>query len=437
MQGSLKRQILQFRLTLIVSAVLGFLFFVFVFWKSLEFSMFHLSGEAQFLTAFTDRAVSRYRANPNQYREIDPTTGSRRSFGNERLDMLLSYDALKSRFPDIPPEDQLRDGEIELIVQDLRGFFRVPDCLIIRPTFLSSEEKFYAYLLVESALNDAFLDFRLFEELEQVFAFALMSLFLLLLFQIYQLSQVNSTITHFAQWTDELVKGKTLPVPEEIKNSKFSTLAQTFNKSIGAINDVLEKEQSFAKFTSHELRTPIAALSVNMEVLELLMENLSEDERAVLKNMETAIADMKYQTEALLWLSRETLDDLEYKDCDLKVLIEKSINDNRYLITEKSVEVSVIGEPTLVRSQIVLSQIVLNNIVRNAFQNTNKGMVDITLEKNRIDISNVDASKEEGGRSDIGFGIGLVLVDKLVTLLDIDYSVEMHPGGRKVTLVFN
>ena len=47
-----------------------------------------------------------------------------------------------------------------------------------------------------------------------------------------------------------------------------SDLAKSFNRMTVAVRNFLDRERSFSRYASHELRTPIATLKVQIEALE-------------------------------------------------------------------------------------------------------------------------------------------------------------------------
>lgn len=428
-----------YKLSLVFIACVAVSIFLYVQWVAVRFHIAHAYHESQYLADFTERALSRLRANPDWFTKEEGATIATegKSFGNHRLNLVLNYAALKAKFPSLPPVEEMQHNHMFVEILNLRGLLKVPDFVIIRPLLLGKDQQYFGYLLVDSQLNDEKLDAALVEELQTVLFIALGSIVLMFLWQTRHINSINNTASALANWADSLNTTNTASPPPNFNVPRLNHIAFTINRSLSTLGDVLEKEQSFAKYTSHELRTPVAALSANIELLEMMMQDLSPKERQVLKRMEVAIADMKYQMEAMLWMSKEIEVSSDFEDVNLLPLIEKSTEDNQYLLKGRNVQTTVAGEDFCVNTHTTLLRIVLNNLIRNAYQNTVTGSVCITTERNTLSIRNQNTAVGElPNRRNESFGIGLVLVEKLVRRLDIVMSTEVIDGGRNVTLKF-
>jgi signal transduction histidine kinase len=424
----------QFKLVLVFTVTLGFAVGAYVLWAVIDFNSNQALHNGDVLSKYTERAISRYKANPEKYLAL---SGSEREklIGNDQANLLFDYSQLQQKFKFIPAELEFKNRRVIALVMNYRGFLSPPKYLLILPSYLSSGEKLYSYLLVDENLDDNNIQMRLFEKAQPAIFIALVSILLVIIVELFHISKMNNNINDFAGWASQLSAGiHSSPIPE-FSSSKFNYMAFAIDKNLSSISQVLEQEQSFAKFTSHELRTPIAVLSANMEVLELILKDLSPQERKVLKNMESAVSDMKYQMEALLWLSRESEVEVDYVLCNLMEFIQKAIQDNSYLAEGKHIATHFTGEGAVIKTNPVFLQIILNNLLRNAYQNTAEGDIKIEFIGNSIVIEN-DSLTVSPDKKMIGFGIGLVLVDKLVQKLGINYSVENLANGRRVYLGF-
>jgi signal transduction histidine kinase len=420
----------QFKVVLTLSITLALSITLYFVWAIANFNSQHALSESQFLSKFTERAISRYRLDPNKF-----LSEREKRLPGTRVDLVVGYDQLKLNFPFVPTENSFVANKAQAVLIKYRGFFKVPDYLLIKPVFVEGKQ-FYGYLLVDEKLNDSGLDLRAFERIQPAIFIVLFCIFVLVIVELFHISKVNSSVNEFARWANQLSAGKDLTPMPSFSSSKFNYLAFAIDKSLSGISEMLAKEQSFAKFTSHELRTPIAVLSANMELLELLMKDLSPQERSVLRNMDSAVSDMKYQMEALLWLSRGDERDIDSSLCSLSSLVDKALQDNSYLLAGKAVTTNLVGNDVSVTTSQVFIQIILNNLVRNAYQNTQSGRVEILLNNNTMTMLNENDTTVQLTKKDTGFGIGLTLVARLVRKLGIGYSVEESPVGYKITLTF-
>ena len=424
----------QFKLVLVFTLTLGFAVGAYVLWTVIDFNSNQSLAESHVLSKYTERAISRYKANPEKYMTLS-TADRAEVIGGGQLNLLFDYDQLQQKFNFLPAENEFKNRRVRAFVMNYRGLLSTPKYLLILPSYLNSGKKLYSYLLVDENLDDNNIQMRIFEKAQPAIFIALVSILLVIIVELFHIGKMNNNISDFAGWASQLSAGINSPPIPEFSSSKFNYMAFAIDKNLSSISQVLEQEQSFAKFTSHELRTPIAVLSANMEVLELILKDLSPQERKVLKNMESAVSDMKYQMEALLWLSRESEVEVDYVLCNLLEFIQKAIQDNSYLTEGKQIATHLIGEGAVIKTNPVFLQIILNNLLRNAYQNTEKGAINIEFIGNSVVIEN-DSLTVSPDKKMIGFGIGLVLVDKLVQKLGINYSIENITNGRRVHLGF-
>ncbi len=431
----MENHLLRFRVVLLFTFLIALFLLSYCVWAIVQHNAEHAASQAQYLNRYAARALSRAQANPEWFKG-SANSFEFRSLKNHRAGFEFSYESLIKRFPFLPDINTFENNRIYIQTLKFHSPLKVPDYIMVKPIFVSDAEKYFTYLTVDSRLIEDEANFALLERLQPAIALALISILILVLIELFHINKVSHTVHSLASWADQLKAGSNVPPPPNLESSKFNYIAYAINKSLSGISDVLEKEQSFARFTSHELRTPIAALSANMEVLELMMKDLSPQERSVLKTMETAVSDMKYQTEALLWLSSEEIDPSGFSECDVVAAVKKACSDNAYLGEGKTIDVQVVGlEKLTVFNHPVLLQIVLNNLIRNAFQNTFYGEIRAEIVRDGINIYNQNTKDVEACR-EMGFGIGLVLVRKLVDKMNIRYGSTHEGGVWKVSLEF-
>lgn len=342
-----------------------------------------------------------------------------------------SYPQFAAILNTVPNEADMSSNQFRVFNHRFSSLVKLPDYSLAIPVEAPSGEIYYAFRVVKQGGHNEYV---LLEKVQPAISVTLICTFILVMTGVFHLSKINFNVREFERWANSLEAGKQI-APPDFTSSKLSYMAEAIGKSLNGISEALEKEQAFAKYTSHELRTPIAVLSANMEVLELIKKDMSPRERALLSNMDSAISDMKYQMEALLWLCNENVLELPVEYCSINVLAEKSLHDNTYLIEDKNVAVEVTGEELNTHTRPALVQIVLNNLVRNAFQNTVEGKVDVHTESHKLTIENTSRVLSHSDKP-VGFGLGTVIIEKLVEKLGCDYIVEEKNGGRKVTLTF-
>lgn len=290
-------------------------------------------------------------------------------------------------------------------------------------------------------------EFELSELILNAIAFAILILFGALAYFLF--NRISQPVQQLAAWTDKLTS---VHQTEDIPDFRFQELNQVADRLSDAferIAESLEKEHRFLKYASHELRTPIAVASGNLEILEKLAalrdddrsENDNEEERLSLDRLNYAIREMQQLTETLLWLNRDVKDAPPEESVDLRALTLRLVDNNQYLLDCKSVNITVNGPETQVHVPLALCQILLANLIRNAFQHTLEGNVTITLSGLSVTICNQsrELSTQDSELDPIqeyGFGLGLELVEQIADRLGWSYSYEVHENGRTSTVSF-
>ncbi|MBU2883595.1 HAMP domain-containing histidine kinase [Psychrosphaera sp. B3R10] len=418
----------QFKITFVVTISAILFIFLYLAYSSWHFQQQYVHDQSEDLNEFTNRSISRINANPHRF-----IGENKEIIGTQRMKLVDDFNELSKILPADVGKDDLVYEQINVIFLKFKGFFSVSDVTLVYPVDVDGIQ-FYAYAYTSNAINDARLNTHLSEGLQPAIFLAIALISILLIVQLMQINNVGKMVNQLANWADTLSTTKKFQPPPKLASGGINFLAHTMSNSLNTFSDILEKEHTFARFSSHELRTQVAVLSVNMEILEVIMKDLSSEERKVLNRMLIAIEDMKYQTEALLWLGKATENELEFSDCNIVEILNKAIELNNHIIENKDVKIIMSGGDLTIFSQETLLQIALNNLIRNAFQNTNEGLVHIAVARSSFSIVNTNMGSPGNSKNLDGFGIGLVLVQRIVEKIDLVYNVENFDKGRSVEL---
>jgi signal transduction histidine kinase len=226
------------------------------------------------------------------------------------------------------------------------------------------------------------------------------------------------------------------PIPD-FHYSELNTLAEIVKTSLGSVQESLEREQQFLGYASHELRTPIAVIRTNSELLQKLIHKGASPEKQaeVLSRIERAGFTMTDLTETLLWLNRQEGKRLSLTSVSLGQLITQLMQDLRYLSFGKSVEVIVNTDDSDQVLPSTLCRIIMTNLIRNALQHTAEGRVIIEQSGRKVTIEN-QCNSDTFDAEDLGFGLGLELTKRLITQYEWHYQYTSLGSGRKVSVVF-
>lgn len=240
-------------------------------------------------------------------------------------------------------------------------------------------------------------------------------------------------------------------------NDETGQLAQQFNQmadglqasfaELAAERDTLRR---FIADASHELRTPITALSTFNELLRNSAAN-DTDARSEF------LSESQAQIDRLVWITRNLLDlsrldsgvaNLELADHDSGEIIQSSLSAFRQLARERDITLSAAlpNPPLILRCDRARMEIALSNLIDNALKfSPAKGSIEIgatAADGGRIrmwvqdsgpgidaaDLPRIFERFYRGKNSAHGSGLGLALVKSIVQAHGGKVSVESTPG---------
>ncbi len=234
---------------------------------------------------------------------------------------------------------------------------------------------------------------------------------------------------------------------EEEPDPDLNRLAGSFNEMADAVQERIEREQRFASDVSHELRSPITALTAAVEVLDARKDDLPERTRQALDVVVGQVRRFDAMVIDLLELSR--LDagatDLNPEDVDLVDLCDRV--SQRYGYGDLPIEVHRRAKRRALVDRVRFERI-LGNLLDNATTHGG-GPTRITIEPSPVKKSVLLAVEDEGpgvaasertriferfargsaARHRIGTGLGLALVAEHAAALGGEAWVEDRPGG--------
>ncbi len=253
-------------------------------------------------------------------------------------------------------------------------------------------------------------------------------------------------LSQVADAAEEIASGglDTRLAPES--DPDLDRLAGSFNEMADAVQTRIEREARFASDVSHELRSPITALTAAVEVLDARRDDIPERTQQALDVVVSQVRRFDDMVIDLLELSR--LDagtpDLNVEELDL-VDLTRRIAD-RYNAADVPIDVAR-KATTAVAIDKVRYERILGNLIDNA-HNHGDGPVRIEIapwEKNRVSIAVEDAgpgvatseheriferfARGSAARNRIGTGLGLALVAEHSVAMGGHAWVEDRPGG--------
>ncbi len=256
----------------------------------------------------------------------------------------------------------------------------------------------------------------------------------LLLLLLRQIAKPMIQLVRWAEGLDSDTLKKTTP---DFHYCELNYLAYIVTSSLQSVQTSLDREKKFLSHASHELRTPIAVVRSNTELMLKLVDKpcTVEKQRVVLDRIMRAGYSMTELCETLLWLNRGEYKNLPASSVELSSVLEQLTHDLQYLLRDKQVNVYTQFDAGVYEIPITLARIVLGNLIRNAFQHTQCGTVEIVQKGPTVIISNREKCAEEI-ENNLGFGLGLELTERIIRHYQWHYRVKELANGRDVEIEF-
>ncbi|HJV06208.1 MAG TPA: ATP-binding protein [Chromobacteriaceae bacterium] len=241
--------------------------------------------------------------------------------------------------------------------------------------------------------------------------------------------------------------GDRTPLPESVP-SETLPLVQSLNALFNRVAETLEREQRFTADAAHELRTPLAALKVQAEVIGLMPDDASR--QRALAQLQLGIDRATRLIEQLLALSR--LDPMSApvaaQPIDWARLSERVLSDvqpaaqqkhitlARNLLVDAGAVLPLTGDDTLIG-------LLLRNLLDNAIRYSPDG-AEVVLELSAERVAVIDNGPgidpqwlarvrerffRPPGQDVAGSGLGLSIVERIAELHGLTLDLNNQPAG--------
>ena len=218
----------------------------------------------------------------------------------------------------------------------------------------------------------------------------------------------------------------------------------------------LEKEKiAFLRAASHELKTPLAALRIMLENMQL---NIGE-----YKNRDQYLAKSVARVDQLTAMVNDVLrsgsiaEQALHQEKRLRIdkLVTEVVDDYMLLAKTRSMTFAVDARPTTIRANRDMMRHVISNLVSNAVRHGDAGsVITITCNQHELAIENAckpltkqqlqrvfdpfyrssDGTKQHADSS--GIGLGLYTVKMLLDAKGLDYEFAPHGRGMRFVVRF-
>lgn len=236
--------------------------------------------------------------------------------------------------------------------------------------------------------------------------------------------------------------------PQEIR-----PLLYAINQLFIRIENMLRRERSFISDSAHELRSPLTALKVQLEVAQLAEDDAKVRSEA-LEKLNLGIERATRLVEQLLALSRleasPQLDKNEEELLDWKEIIQNAVQEQQNAAQEKNIQIDFAanGAGPATSGRSLLWSLLLRNLLDNALKySPDNAQIKIRLEASQLSVTNTNTVVDEKylsrlgerffrppGQKASGSGLGLSIVTRIAGLHSCQAEFKNSKNGFVVTI---
>lgn len=282
--------------------------------------------------------------------------------------------------------------------------------------------------------------------------FLLVCLFIISRIQKRFSKKFENSLDKLKMFTQDYNLDSEIRIHNEENFIEFSILQKTFKNMLIRLKEQSQMQIDFVNNASHELKTPIFVLKGYVDMLNDWGKNDKEvlDESLVILKKE--IQNMQDLTEKLLFLAKSKNLVVEKKSVNLDTILKETIDNLNFAYPDQLINYS--SSEIFIDSDGALLRLLFKNLIENAIKYGNNNPVNVILEKGKrikviIEDFGLGISKEalphiferfyredEARNREIkSYGLGLSIVNEILSLLDIDIQVDSELGkGTKITL---
>jgi two-component system OmpR family sensor kinase/two-component system sensor histidine kinase QseC len=246
------------------------------------------------------------------------------------------------------------------------------------------------------------------------------------------------------------------PLPTQGLPEEMSPLVASFNQLLERLSQSLDAQRAFVGDAAHELRSPLTALKLQLQLLRRAGDDASREE--ALAALSTGIERATRLVEQLLALARSEPGAvaMAMSPLDLCEVVRQAVADTVPLALARGVELELFAEqPVQVQGERTALTVLVRNLVDNAVRYSPKGArveLRVLVEQGRATVHVDDAGSgippSERGRvfdrfyrrasnDESGSGLGLAIVKGVAARHRAQVGLSDSPlGGLRVTVRF-
>jgi signal transduction histidine kinase len=214
-------------------------------------------------------------------------------------------------------------------------------------------------------------------------------------------------------------------LPSDLEG-ETQVLADALSGYIQRIDELVERERTFTRDASHELRSPLTIIKLACEML-LSDERIDKFTERNVRRIESSSRDMESLIEAFLLLARDAESGLPEEEISINHLIEDEIERAQPLLQQKNVQLNFVAQHELrLFAPAKVVGVMIGNLIRNACRYTDQGSVTVAVVDQSVNIADTGRGMSETDLAQIfqpffrgqgaprgGHGVGLTIVRRL------------------------
>lgn len=279
----------------------------------------------------------------------------------------------------------------------------------------------------------------------------LVGLSVLLLAVIWMVSRELRPLRRIADELSERDSDNLHPLSLSGQASEILPLIKAINTQFSRIEQMLQRERGFISDSAHELRSPLTALKVQLEVAQLADDDAAARHQA-LQKLNQGIDRSTRLVEQLLALSRLDSAAAAANDEPLNwpALVNAAVNEQLPAAEEKKINIktSTDGSAPTTCGQPLLWALLLRNLLDNAVRySPEEAQISIELKDETLSVTNSNTVvaaeylprlKERffrpAGQKSTGSGLGLSIVERIAELHRCRVALTNDDGNFRVTV---
>ena len=227
-------------------------------------------------------------------------------------------------------------------------------------------------------------------------------------------------------------------------DSEIETLATALGELLERVDRSIDRERTFTREASHELRSPLTVIKMASSSLSK-NSNLDQEAATSIERIGRAAKDMEELTEVLLHLAREYEGAMIKEVVDVNEVVGEEVSSCRLIFEAKGLDLQFQELASLkVLSSAKIVSIVMGNLIRNACSYTDSGSVVVCVNNTGVVIQDSGKGMTRQHLDDVlrprfnpkqaqGYGIGLNLVNRITDRFGWSISFDSSPEtGTKV-----